>query len=101
MTREELQAVGLGGLVGTNMLKAYMHGFFVDSQLYFPSPFLKITREEISEMVGEESWFWQMDLTASPRASSDLPGRDASRRHTPGANHQQLETYLNRVFDLW
>jgi hypothetical protein len=33
VTREELHAAGLEGLVGTNMLKAYMHGFFVDAQV--------------------------------------------------------------------
>jgi ribosome biogenesis protein ENP2 len=34
VSREELQQLGLGGLVGTNMVKAYMHGFFIDTQLY-------------------------------------------------------------------
>ena len=34
VTREELLQLGLGGLVGTNMVKAYMHGFFIDAQLY-------------------------------------------------------------------
>ena len=27
-------AVGLSHLVGTNMLRAYMHGYFMDIQLY-------------------------------------------------------------------
>eukprot|EP00960_Hanusia_phi_P056273 763211-Hanusia_phi.AAC.2 len=34
VTREELAQLGLSGLVGTNMVKAYMHGFFLDAQLY-------------------------------------------------------------------
>ncbi|EKX53283.1 hypothetical protein GUITHDRAFT_64390, partial [Guillardia theta CCMP2712] len=34
VTRDELLQLGLGGLVGTNMVKAYMHGFFLDAQLY-------------------------------------------------------------------
>ncbi|CAO3597569.1 unnamed protein product [Absidia cylindrospora] len=34
VTRQELSALGLEHLMGTNVLKAYMHGFFVDLRLY-------------------------------------------------------------------
>ncbi|CAO3627840.1 unnamed protein product [Cunninghamella echinulata] len=34
VTRKELAALGLEHLMGTNVLKAYMHGFFVDLRLY-------------------------------------------------------------------
>ncbi|KAJ3118027.1 Nucleolar protein 10 [Phlyctochytrium bullatum] len=34
VTRAELTRLGLDHLVGTNILKAYMHGFFVDLRLY-------------------------------------------------------------------
>ncbi|KAG2237362.1 hypothetical protein INT48_009490 [Thamnidium elegans] len=34
ITRKELTALGLEHLMGTNVLKAYMHGFFVDLRLY-------------------------------------------------------------------
>lgn len=34
LTRKELARLGLDHLVGTNLLKAYMHGFFVDLRLY-------------------------------------------------------------------
>jgi ribosome biogenesis protein ENP2 len=34
ITRKELTRLGLDHLVGTNLLKAYMHGFFVDLRLY-------------------------------------------------------------------
>ncbi|KAI9143116.1 WD40-repeat-containing domain protein [Paraphysoderma sedebokerense] len=34
LTRKELQSLGLDHLIGTNVLKAYMHGFFVDLRLY-------------------------------------------------------------------
>jgi ribosome biogenesis protein ENP2 len=34
VTRKELKALGLEHLMGTNVLKAYMHGFFVDLRLY-------------------------------------------------------------------
>ncbi|KAI7871750.1 WD40-repeat-containing domain protein [Spinellus fusiger] len=34
VTRKELAVLGLEHLMGTNVLKAYMHGFFVDLRLY-------------------------------------------------------------------
>lgn len=34
VTRRELSNLGLDHLIGTNLLRAYMHGFFVDSRLY-------------------------------------------------------------------
>ncbi|KAJ1549237.1 hypothetical protein HK405_007305, partial [Cladochytrium tenue] len=34
VTRKELARLGLDHLIGTNLLKAYMHGFFVDLRLY-------------------------------------------------------------------
>ncbi|KAJ3088416.1 Nucleolar protein 10, partial [Quaeritorhiza haematococci] len=34
VTRKELNNLGLDHLVGTNLLRAYMHGFFVDLRLY-------------------------------------------------------------------
>jgi ribosome biogenesis protein ENP2 len=34
LTREELTALGLNGLVGTPLLRAYLHGFFIDARLH-------------------------------------------------------------------
>ncbi|EDQ90796.1 uncharacterized protein MONBRDRAFT_23822 [Monosiga brevicollis MX1] len=34
VTREELDALGLSSLVGTALLKAHMHGYFIDVRLY-------------------------------------------------------------------
>lgn len=34
VTREELETLSLGHLIGTNLLRAYMHGFFIDNVLY-------------------------------------------------------------------
>jgi ribosome biogenesis protein ENP2 len=34
VTRQELEKLALGHLVGTPLLRAYMHGFFVDNRLY-------------------------------------------------------------------
>ncbi|OLY85377.1 Ribosome biogenesis protein enp2-like protein [Smittium mucronatum] len=34
ITPDELESLGLGHLVGTSLLKPYMHGFFIDLKLY-------------------------------------------------------------------
>jgi len=34
VTRDELEKLGMNHFIGTNLLRAYMHGFFVDSKLY-------------------------------------------------------------------
>lgn len=34
VTKKELESLGMDHLIGTNVLKAYMHGFFVDFKLY-------------------------------------------------------------------
>lgn len=34
ITRPELAKLGLDHLMGTSLLRAYMHGFFVDNRLY-------------------------------------------------------------------
>jgi len=34
VTKKELSSLGLDHLIGTNVLRAYMHGYFVDLRLY-------------------------------------------------------------------
>lgn len=34
LTREDLARLNLTNLIGTNLLRAYMHGFFIDYRLY-------------------------------------------------------------------
>jgi hypothetical protein len=34
VTKEDLERLNLTSLIGTNLLKAYMHGYFVDYGLY-------------------------------------------------------------------
>ena len=34
VTRKDLEQLGLAHLIGTNLLRAYMHGYFMDVRLY-------------------------------------------------------------------
>lgn len=60
VTKQELIDLGLDHLEGTNLLKAYMHGFFVDIRLYQkalstanPFTFEKYRKEKINKKIEE------------------------------------------------
>mmetsp|Transcript_162 Transcript_162/g.313 ORF Transcript_162/g.313 Transcript_162/m.313 type:complete len:532 (+) Transcript_162:126-1721(+) len=61
VTRSELQQLGLLHLVGTSMLRAYMHGFFLDMRLYkkavsITQPFLyeEYRKKRIAEKIAKD-----------------------------------------------
>ena len=43
VTRKELESLELAHLIGSNVLRAYMHGYFIDLRLYEKVNFLKYT----------------------------------------------------------
>lgn len=53
LTKEELERLNLTNLIGTNLLKAYMHGFFIDYGFY-----KKVTVK--SNMRTSISWLQQL-----------------------------------------
>lgn len=60
ITKQELVDLGLDHLEGTNLLKAYMHGFFVDMRLYQkalstanPFTFEKYRKEKVAKKIEE------------------------------------------------
>lgn len=61
VTRKELAQLGLDHLIGTNLLRAYMHGFFVDLRLYEkaqsianPFAFEEYRKKKIQDRMEEE-----------------------------------------------
>jgi len=63
VTKQELESLGLSHLMGTNLLRAYMHGFFIDIRLYHkaksiaePFAFEEYRKKRIQDMIeGERS----------------------------------------------
>lgn len=55
VSRKELEALGLDHLIGTDTLKAYMHGFFVDLRLYE-----KVKQDEFILDIGVNDRFKQI-----------------------------------------
>ncbi|XP_039278900.1 nucleolar protein 10 [Nilaparvata lugens] len=61
VTKKDLEELGLGHLMGTNLLRAYMHGYFIDIRLYRkaksvadPFAYEKYHRKKIREKIEEE-----------------------------------------------
>ena len=61
LTRKELEELGLSHLIGSNLLRAYMHGFFVDMRLYHkaksiaePFAYEQYRKSKIREKIDQE-----------------------------------------------
>lgn len=61
VTKKQLDDLGLAGLIGTNVLRAYMHGYFIDARLYNkaqtqmqPFAYEKYKEEKIKSMIADE-----------------------------------------------
>ncbi|XP_053602555.1 nucleolar protein 10 isoform X2 [Plodia interpunctella] len=61
VTKQELESLGLDHLLGTNLLRAYMHGYFVDVRLYKraksiadPFAFEEYKKQKIREKIQQE-----------------------------------------------
>ncbi|XP_037960426.1 nucleolar protein 10 [Teleopsis dalmanni] len=61
ITQKELEELGLEHLIGTNLLKAYMHGYFIDVRLYNrakavvePFAFDRFRKEKIRQEIENE-----------------------------------------------
>ena len=61
VTKQELDSFGLNHLVGTSMLRAYMHGYFMDMRLYHqvksivdPFAYEKYRKDKIKSKIDEE-----------------------------------------------
>lgn len=50
VTREEVESLGIENLIGTSMLRAYMHGFFMDAKLYREAKVLHAHRQPLLSM---------------------------------------------------
>lgn len=61
VTKQELETLGLDNLIGTNVLRAYMHGYFMDIRLYMkaklisePFNFEEYKQRKIKEKLEKE-----------------------------------------------
>ncbi|CAM9650457.1 unnamed protein product [Lampetra planeri] len=78
LTRTDLEALGLTHLVGSPLLRAYMHGFFIDIRLYHkvkamanPFAYDEYRKQKIREKI-EEGRVQRVQTKRLPRVNADL-----------------------------
>ncbi|GAB1601072.1 nucleolar protein 10-like [Argonauta hians] len=81
VTRNELEEIGLSHLIGSKMLRAYMHGYFMDTRLYHkakaiiePFAYDKYKKEKIRETI-EKSRTTHVKLEKLPPINKDLAAK--------------------------
>ncbi|TPX38892.1 hypothetical protein SeMB42_g06555 [Synchytrium endobioticum] len=79
ITRKELNRLGLDHLIGTNLLRAYMHGFFVDLRLYekaraIANPFelQEYRKKKVQDKIEKERETRIRDIKKLPRVNRAL-----------------------------
>ena len=82
LTREQLEALGLDHLIGTPLLRAYMHGYFVDVRLYKKAQTLagpvetsvskKFVEERVRKEMAEKLKRVETKKKEKPKVNSEL-----------------------------
>ena len=82
VTKQELDSLGLSNLVGTNVLRAYMHGYFMDIRLYKkaklitePFNFEEFKQRKIKEKLDKERENRIKVINKLPQVNSELAKR--------------------------
>ena len=82
VTKQELETIGLSNLIGTNVLRAYMHGYFMDIRLYKkakllndPFNFDEFKNRKIKEKLESERENRVKITRKLPKVNSELAAR--------------------------
>jgi ribosome biogenesis protein ENP2 len=86
VTREDLEGMGLGHLVGTKLLRPYMHGFFMDAALHRrakaviePFEYETYRKDKIKKAIEERRATRITARARVPKVNKELAARLASR----------------------
>uniref|UniRef100_H2MTY1 Nucleolar protein 10 n=1 Tax=Oryzias latipes TaxID=8090 RepID=H2MTY1_ORYLA len=78
VTRKDLENLGLSHLVGSSLLRAYMHGFFMDMRLYHkvktmanPFAYEEYRKEKIHQKI-EDSRTQRVQINKLPKVNKEL-----------------------------
>uniref|UniRef100_UPI003AB0B8EF nucleolar protein 10 isoform X2 n=1 Tax=Centroberyx gerrardi TaxID=166262 RepID=UPI003AB0B8EF len=78
VTRKDLESLGLSHLVGSSLLRAYMHGFFMDIRLYHkvktmanPFAYEEYRKDKIRQKI-EESRTQRVQIKKLPKVNKEL-----------------------------
>lgn len=81
VTAKEVESLGLSNLIGSNLLRAYMHGYFMDMKLYDkavsvanPFAYKEYRKQKIAEKM-EESRTNRAEVKKAPKVNKQLAER--------------------------
>uniref|UniRef100_A0A6N2N5I0 Uncharacterized protein n=1 Tax=Salix viminalis TaxID=40686 RepID=A0A6N2N5I0_SALVM len=87
LTKEDLEKLNLTSLIGTNLLRASMHGFFIDYKLYKKASMRAADTEEI-----EEQFVSQITVPKKlPKIEADKNGTKTASRKKKGLGPEIFE----------
>ena len=79
---QDLEELGMEHLVGSNLLRAYMHGFFMDMKLYSkaksaadPHTFEQYRRDKVKQKLADEKTNRVQLLNALPKVNRRLAAK--------------------------
>lgn len=79
VTKEELESLGLSNLVGTNMLRAYNHGYIMDIRLYqkavaVAKPFVydEYRKKKLAEKIAQKREENSLKIKKAPKVNRNL-----------------------------
>ena len=95
VTQTELDSLGLNHLVGSSLLRAYMHGYFMDLRLYRkvktladPLAYDAYKKEKVQEKIQAITQS-RIDLPALPAVNRDLAQKMAEMRQSQAAQAEE------------
>jgi ribosome biogenesis protein ENP2 len=96
VTKQELEQLGLDNLIGTNLLRAYMHGYFIDIRLYRkaklvnePFNFDEFKRNKIKEKLEKERENRVKVIRKLPVVNTELAKRIIEEKEDPSVLYQK------------
>ncbi|BBN17361.1 ribosome biogenesis protein ENP2 [Marchantia polymorpha subsp. ruderalis] len=99
VTRKDLEALNLTNLLGTNLLRAYMHGFFIDHRLYNkaksmadPFAYEEYRNERVLQKMDAERAARITIKTKLPKVNKELAARILKKSEKLGEDDQEEET---------
>ena len=104
VTKDELTDLGLDHLIGTSLLRAYMHGYFMDARLYrkahsVAEPYTreKFIRDKINKKMAEEKSKRVQPKSNLPKTNKELFLK--LRDQESGSKKKQKEAATNLLAD--
>ena len=86
VTQQELESLGLSNMIGTNLLRAYMHGYFMNLELYRqavakaqPFSYEKYREKKLAEKVDETRNANRVKIKKAPKVNKNLAQKLAER----------------------